>query len=107
MKKEIQKVEELLQQTKAPQNQKNIILHLAKRSAEFGYKPCEIIRALEMGIAIQNGAGFSLTSLPGTGYSKGAASFFLEQILPILLTRRSNNYVIKINNQSALTINLN
>ena len=92
---------------KAPQNCKSTILVLAKRAKDLGYKQSDIVKALEMGLAIQNGASMSITSLPGTGYSKGAASFFLEQVLPLHLSRRGNNYLIKISSQSAVTINLN
>lgn len=107
MKKDIEKIEKLLQATKAPMGNKQTILMLAKRSPGLGYKINEIIEALEMGLAIQNGAGMTLTSLPGTGYTKGAASFFLEHILPILLIRRNNNFIIRINKKISLTINLN
>lgn len=107
MENSIKKIECLLKATKAPLNSKNAILHLAKRAKDFGYKQTEIITALEMWLDLQNGAGMTLVALPGTGYNKGAASFFVEHILPILFYRRCNNFTIRINNRNVTTLNLN
>ncbi len=107
MKNQILKIELLLESTTAPMDVKKNILNVAKRSYKFGYKPQEIIIALEMGLDIQNGSAMNLVSLPGTGYNKSAASFFLEYILPILIARRFNNYAIRILGRTETTLNLN
>ncbi len=93
-------------QTRGPISLKETVMTIAKRAKVLGYEEMQIIQALELGIALQDDGRFSLNSLPGDTVAKGSASFFLEYILPLHLSRRKH-FVIKVGNKTISTINLN